>query len=159
MTRKNLADQLPEPPDGTRLLIIERLPRAIWRDDAEASTDTSNKTGEHWFEDEGTAMSWEAILGYATAIYAVATEPLVPPRPGKPVAVEAAKPEDFEEGDAVWISDGYAGSPHAAEVTVVDHGLLHARGPRLAGDSRVPFWAIPAAQVGAMVKRREIPEV
>lgn len=159
----NLAEKIVEPPDGTRLLILDgdSKPTAIWRDDAEASTDTMCGPGEHWFDDYAEPMDWPTILRYAKAVYMVSPEPLATSRPGRKVASSGAllTALAYDAGDPVWIEDGYAGSPHEAKVTAVDHSLLHAEGPRLIGDSRVKMWAIPADQVPIMVKRREVPEV
>lgn len=65
--------------------------------------------------------------------------------------------ETFAEGDAVWITDDYAGSPHPAVITSAwDSGRLYAESvDRLPGDSRVVQWAIPSWQVSDMVTHRE----
>jgi hypothetical protein len=44
---RNLADELPEPPDGTRLLYIDKIGthKAIWRNDEEAG-----HGDERWYE-------------------------------------------------------------------------------------------------------------
>lgn len=62
---------------------------------------------------------------------------------------------DFEKGDAVWINDGYAGSPHPATVTGTGEEGLYAEGTkRLPRDSRVLAWTIRADAVAAMVAAR-----
>lgn len=159
----NLAEQLPEPPDRTRLLIIDRndKPTAIWRDDAEASTDKECQPDEHWFDDFAEPMDWTTILRYAREVYAVGRVPLATSRPWRSKIVKRTSDvrwEGFAEGDAIWIEDGFSGEPHAAVVTTIDGTRLHAEGPRRPGDSRVPFWVIPLDSP-VVISPREVTEV
>ena len=63
----------------------------------------------------------------------------------------------FSKGDHVWITDDYAGSPHAAVITSVwDSGHLYAESAlRIPGDSRAVQWSIPPESVSETVKHRE----
>lgn len=62
---------------------------------------------------------------------------------------------EFRRGDAVWIDDGYAGTPHAAVITDISDGTLWAESPhRLPGDSRVVQWQIEPDLVAEMVTAR-----
>lgn len=77
--RGNLADQIAEPADGTRLFTIEvgGLTRAIWRDDKEAAGATYTQPGEHWFVvDDSDPMGWHEVLKYTKTVYQVADKPL-----------------------------------------------------------------------------------
>jgi len=67
-----LAGILPEPPDGTRLVVdTEGEPRVIWRDDAEAKNWDARPT-DRWFDDDDSdPMSFYQYIKYAAAIYAV----------------------------------------------------------------------------------------
>lgn len=63
----------------------------------------------------------------------------------------------FKVGDPVWISDGYAGSPHTAIVDGLgERGQLWATSTyRIMGDSRHVEWTIQPDKIEAMVSLRE----
>jgi len=75
MPRKNIADILPEPPDGTRLLLVDKigLMYAAWRDDRQAARE--GHLGEPWFTD-GDCLEWAEAVKYARAVYPVGDQPL-----------------------------------------------------------------------------------
>jgi hypothetical protein len=72
--RPNLADRIPEPPDGTLLILQdgERVHRVVLRADAEARQ-TSDFEDERWFDAtdmETDPLAWREALKYATKVYA-----------------------------------------------------------------------------------------
>lgn len=72
----NIADIMPEPDNGTRLVRIEYdgKPTVIWRDDAVA---TRQHPDERWVYDLDTdPMDWREILRYATQVYSISEMPL-----------------------------------------------------------------------------------
>jgi hypothetical protein len=79
----NIADVLPEPPDGTHLVRVEydNTHTVIWRDDSDR---TSNYPDERWLNDQDCdAMGWREILRYATAVHGISAEPLATLPPAK----------------------------------------------------------------------------
>lgn len=72
----NIADVLPEPENGTRLVMTEYdgNQRIIWRDDAVV---VSRYPTERWMHDRNDdPMEWRAILKYATSVYSIPDKPL-----------------------------------------------------------------------------------
>jgi hypothetical protein len=63
---------------------------------------------------------------------------------------------DFHEGDAIWINDGYTGSPHAAVVSTVTPECLYAYALSTVSpnDSRTEHWQIANWKVSQMVTHR-----
>ena len=81
--KSNIADVLPEPADGTKLVRVEydRGNTVIWRDNASSS---SRYADERWFDDNNTdALAWPEILKYATAVHAISEKPLATMPPAK----------------------------------------------------------------------------
>ena len=75
-TETNIADVLPEPVDGTRLVRVEYdgVRTVIWRDDNEA---WRTHPHEHWWDNhDNDPMEWREILRYATAVHAISEKPL-----------------------------------------------------------------------------------
>lgn len=72
----NIADTLPEPANGTRLVRVEDgdAHTVIWRDDANGYRVHTDRS---WFTDgDSFPVGWREILAYATAVYAVSEAPL-----------------------------------------------------------------------------------
>jgi hypothetical protein len=74
-----IAELLPEPADGTRVVLIEgadrEAPRVVWRHDDEARR-WDGHDDERWFDDDTDhPMCWSNITHYATAAYVVPDEP------------------------------------------------------------------------------------
>lgn len=75
-TGANVADVLPEPANGTKLVRVETdgVRTVIWRDDDWACRTYPD---ERWLSSDATdPMEWREILRYATAVHAVSAEPL-----------------------------------------------------------------------------------
>ncbi len=62
----------------------------------------------------------------------------------------------LHEGDAVWIEDGYAETPHAAVIAAVSpDGTVYAESARrVKNDSRVVQWTIQPDHVARMISPR-----
>jgi hypothetical protein len=76
MNKKNIADQMPEPQNGTWLVCAEHhhAPRVIWRDDDNSH---SGFDDERWFKDNNSdPMSWHEILKHADDVYGVTIQPI-----------------------------------------------------------------------------------
>lgn len=75
MVRKNIADILPEPPDGTRLVLEDKygILHAAWRDDAQSLVE--RHPDEPWFID-GDCLGWREAVEFARVAYPVGAEPL-----------------------------------------------------------------------------------
>lgn len=74
--KKNIADEMPEPPNGTYLVIAEGSgpPHVIWHDDDQASRAHRD---ERWFEDPDLApLGWREVMKYADKVYDVTSEPI-----------------------------------------------------------------------------------
>lgn len=80
-TKPNLADQLPEPPDGTNLVIRDSNGEwhLICRNDQDAAESLDEPGDERWFSSEWSYPeyeTWASILTYAVAVYRVDAKPL-----------------------------------------------------------------------------------
>jgi hypothetical protein len=74
----NIADVLPEPADGTKLVRVEYDcgMTVIWREDSNVCANT-DWVDERWFDGrDNDPMEWREILRYATAVHAISAEPL-----------------------------------------------------------------------------------
>ncbi|MEW9530664.1 hypothetical protein [Microbispora sp. NPDC049125] len=82
---RNIAFDMPEPPDGTRLVITEdhlndSWPVLVWRDDARAANfdEARHRNPERrWFKDgnEIVAHTWGEVMERAIEVFEVATAP------------------------------------------------------------------------------------
>lgn len=73
---QNIAEEMPEPPDGTMLVLIETLGyrRIIWRNDSDSH---SRYEDERWFDHhDSDPMNWVNVMMYAEKVYAVSTQPI-----------------------------------------------------------------------------------
>lgn len=71
---------MPEPPDGARVIVIESLRwrdlRVFQRDDARAKRNGWHPEDDHWYEEvgpraDGTEWSWREIVSSAQEVYVV----------------------------------------------------------------------------------------
>lgn len=75
--KSNIADEMPEPSNGTWLVIKEgsSSPRVIWRDDD--SRPGWAHEDERWFDDvDQDGLGWHEAMKYADVVYGVTMQPI-----------------------------------------------------------------------------------
>jgi hypothetical protein len=77
--KKNIAEDMSEPPNGTVLVITEGAspPIAIYRDDDLARTSGQEHPDERWFDDKDVSpVNWHEVMRYADEVYGVTEKPI-----------------------------------------------------------------------------------